>query len=40
MALGQIINEIKGEIKAEVRLHGPPTLEAPMELALEIEENL
>lgn len=40
VAMGQFITGLKGEIKAEIRLLGPPNLETAMELAFKVEEKL
>lgn len=38
--MSQFITGLKNEIKAELRLHGPPNLETAMELAFKVEEKL
>lgn len=40
MALGHFVNGLKKEIKAEIRILGPQTLDQAMDLAVKIEEKL
>lgn len=40
IAKGQFLNELKGEIKVEVRLLGPRNLDHTMDLALMVEDKL
>lgn len=39
VAKGQFINGLVGEVKAELRLHEPSTLDSAMDLAIKIEEK-
>lgn len=40
VAKGQFINDLKDEMKAEVRLHGPTSLDHAMDLTVKVEDKM